>query len=205
MALPVDRRRGGALLFPLLDEQAHRPLGNDVAEPPVAVRHERRRRLVDDVERRSGDDVPALDAVDVRGNLDDAVGVVPRKVRPDDVAGDDAGLLPARSGALEQAVGDVLQSVVENGWHGSSVGMGVRSGLYRQAAPPRHSRTGGNPGARQGTRARAAHAGWGMRDCHVERSAAQSKHLSGAWKGHDGAASEFGGMKKPRRLAGASR
>ena len=68
-----------------------------------------------------GDDVTALDAVYVSRHLDDAVGVVPREVRADDVAGDDLGLLRARSGALEQAVGDGPQSVVGNGWHGSSM------------------------------------------------------------------------------------
>ena len=47
-----------------------------------------------------------------------------------DVASDDAGLLIACSSTLEQAVGDGLQSVMGNGWHGSSVGVvGVRSGL----------------------------------------------------------------------------
>ena len=78
----------------------------------MAVRDERRGRLVHDVERRAGDDVPALDSVDVGRHLDDAVGVVPSEVRADDVPGDNLRLLRARSRALEQAVGDGLQSVV---------------------------------------------------------------------------------------------
>ena len=69
------------------------------------------------LERRARHDVLLIHPVDVRGNLDDAVGVVAGEIRPDGVPADDRRLLLARARGLQQPAGDNLEPVGLNRGH----------------------------------------------------------------------------------------
>ena len=117
--MPLAENGGGrdAAQPRLLYRHLHGALGDGVSEAPVAVDDRGGCRLLDDLEWGTGDDVPALHPVDVRGNLDDAVGVVPRQVGPDGVLGHHSGLVAGRAGGVEERRGDLSESVRWYVWH----------------------------------------------------------------------------------------
>ena len=126
VALSEDRGRGHAVSSGLLDGHLHQPFGNDVAEPPVAVDDGGGGRIIDNLKLCAGHYVAALDAVDVRGNLDDAVRVVSGEVGADGVEGDDLRLFLARSRADEKRSRDVFKPVCRYCGHRSYLALNSR-------------------------------------------------------------------------------
>ena len=113
MALAEHGRSGDVGGLGLVDGQPHRPLVGDIAEPPMAIDDSRRRRFLHDRPRRTGDDVPGLDPVDIGRDLDDAVRIMADEVGGDDVAHDKLGLGRRRSRRLEQGLADFDQPLGE--------------------------------------------------------------------------------------------
>jgi len=93
MALAKHRGGGNVALLGLLDGQPHRAFVGDVAERPMPVHHGRGRRFLDDDPGRAGHDVADLDAVDVGGDQDDAMRIMPDQVGADVIARDRRGFL----------------------------------------------------------------------------------------------------------------
>src|SRR3546814_4034569 len=80
----TKRRAGGNIgLSRLVDRQLHRVLADHIAEAPIAVDDGGRRGLLDDVDRRAGDDVPLPDPVDIDRDLDDPMRIVTGEVGAD--------------------------------------------------------------------------------------------------------------------------
>ena len=78
----------------------HSALGLDVAEAPIAIDDCCRARFLHDVERRARHDVPFFNAINICGDLDDAVAVVPGQVGIDAMPGDSFRLAPRGTSAL---------------------------------------------------------------------------------------------------------
>ena len=118
MALPEHSAGGDIRRLRFLDRQRHR-LGVDVeAETPLAVDHGRGRRFLDDGPFGAGNDVAGLDAVDIGGNGDHAVGVVSREIGVDATGGDRIGLFLGGPGGMEQCCADAGEAVGRNHRHG---------------------------------------------------------------------------------------
>src|SRR6478752_7375737 len=100
MALAIHRRRRYLLLFRFVDRVAHRAVGHDVAKTPVAVDNRAGWRLLVDVPWRTRHDVAGLDAVDIGGDQDDAVRIMPNQIGADIIARDRRGLVGRGAGSL---------------------------------------------------------------------------------------------------------
>ena len=109
MALAEHRRRRDVLLLRLVDRHPHRAVGHHVAKSPVPIDDHRGRRLFLHVERRAGNDVADLDAIDIARDQDDAVRIMPDQVGTDVVARDGRGLLRRCARLLQQRPGDLHQ------------------------------------------------------------------------------------------------
>jgi hypothetical protein len=94
----------------LLDGQPHGAFVGDVAKSPVAIDNRCRRRFPHDRPRRARHDVAGLDAVDVAGNLDDAVRIMPDQVGLHAVPHHRRRFLRRRAGRDQQRLADALQT-----------------------------------------------------------------------------------------------
>ena len=96
---------------------AHCPLGDHEAEAPVAVDHRRAGGLPLHHERRAGNNVALVDALDVFGDVNHAVGVVTNQVGFDLVGGDGLRLFVGRALGPENMVSDLMQIVRRENGH----------------------------------------------------------------------------------------
>ena len=86
----------------LADEPLHQPPGLRLAEAPVAVGHQERRRLSKHGEARAGNDFLLCQAVQIERNPHHAVRIVPAEVGADQAAADQSGLVAARPPAASR-------------------------------------------------------------------------------------------------------
>jgi len=93
VALVADSQGRDVLALGLFDGQPHGLFGHHEAEAPMAIDAGSGGRLADHFKGGAGDDVAFLDAVQIGGEKDDAVGVVADQVGVDLVAGDDVGFV----------------------------------------------------------------------------------------------------------------
>ena len=107
-----------AVLFALRDGKAHRLLANHLTEAELAVHHGQHLGLEDHFHALVGPDHVLLEEVDVVRHADDAVGVVSREVRFDQVMGDPLGFGGKRAGLREDGLDEALQSIGGD-FHGS--------------------------------------------------------------------------------------
>ena len=134
MALMVDGEGGDAVGFGLVNRHPHRLFSLDEAETPVAVDDGGVGGFPLHYEGRAGDDVAAVDAAAILGQLDDAVGVVADEVGFDLMGGDDFGLVGRRSLGEVDVIGDAMQVVVGKDGHNGTSGRwgwpGRRAGFW---------------------------------------------------------------------------
>lgn len=117
MALP-EHGAGRDIRRPAFDRQRHR-LGVDVeTKAPMAVDHGRGRRSSDDGPFGAGNDVAGLDAVDIGGNGDHAVGIVAGQIGVDAADRDGVGFFLGSSGGAEQRGADAREAIGRDDRHG---------------------------------------------------------------------------------------
>ena len=102
VALPENGGGRDTVLQGLLDCGLHSPLGHHISVSPVPVHDSRGRGLPGDFVLCAGHDMASLHAVDIGGNLDNAVGVVARQVCANGMAGYYGCLLLACAGPHQE-------------------------------------------------------------------------------------------------------
>ena len=117
VALAKDRDSRYATRPGLVHGHAHRPLGDHVAEAPVAIYAGSVGGLAGHLEGSAGHDVSLANTVYVYGNLDHPVGVVAHQIGLHQVKGDRIGLLFAGTHSLEDMIAHLPQIFVGENRH----------------------------------------------------------------------------------------
>ena len=109
VALAADCEGGNAALLGLGDGHAGGPFGYHEPETPVAIDDGGGRRLAKYLERSAGYDVAAVNSLAVFGDVDDAVGIMPRQVSLNLMGRHDFGLIRGGAFGPVDVDGDFMQ------------------------------------------------------------------------------------------------
>ena len=117
MALMMDGQGGDAVVLGLVNRHPHRLFGLDKAETPVAVDDGGIGRFPLHHKRRAGDDMAAVNAAAILGQLDDAMGIVADQVGFDLMGGDNFRLGRRRPLGDIDVISDPVQVIVGKDRH----------------------------------------------------------------------------------------
>jgi len=103
-----DRAVGGEI---------HRLLSDDLAEAEATVDDQQGAAIIDDLDVLVRQHLARSNPIDIFANADDAVRIVPHQARLDEMIGDDAGLVCARAGGLENVSGEPPHGLLWDAQH----------------------------------------------------------------------------------------
>jgi len=97
--------------------EVHRLLSDDLAETEATVDDQQRAAIVDDLDVLVRQNLAGSNPIDIFGDADDAMRIVPHQARLDEMVGDDAGLVCARAGGLENVSGEPPHGLLWDAQH----------------------------------------------------------------------------------------